>query len=75
MHTRFICLDTAAHSKGYTRSRGVIALMRCEGRQISPALRHACQGLRYSLGTPGLGSRALLEWIRRRRVLGNGAMP
>jgi len=65
----------AALNEGYARNHGAIALARFEQRQILPALSHALQALRYSLGTPGLGTRAFLDWIQRRRVRGKGAMP
>jgi len=43
--------------------------------QITAGLSHATQALRYSLPTPGRGTLALLQWIRRRQVRGTGAIP
>lgn len=63
-----------ALNEGYARNHGAVALARLEQRQILSGLRHAFQALRYSLRTPGFGTRALLQWVRRRRVRGKGAM-
>jgi len=62
-------------NEGYARHHGAIALALLGERQTLPVLRHALQGLRYSLGTPGFGTRALLDYIQRRRARGTGPMP
>jgi glycosyltransferase involved in cell wall biosynthesis len=65
----------AALNEGYARNHGAVALARFEQRQITAGLSHASQALRYSLRTPGWGTLALLQWIRRRHVRGTGALP
>jgi glycosyltransferase involved in cell wall biosynthesis len=64
-----------ALNEGYARNHGAVALARLEQRQILSGLRHAFQALGYSLRTPGLGTRPLLQWIRRRSLRGTGALP
>jgi len=61
--------------EGFARNHGAIALARFKQRQVTPGLSHAAQALRYSLRTPGRGTLALLQWIRRRQVHGTGAIP
>lgn len=64
-----------ALNEGYARNHGAVALAQLEQRHVLGALGHFVQALRYSLGTPGFGTRAFLQWVRRRRVRGKGAMP
>ena len=64
-----------ALNEGYARNHGAIALALFAERQILSGLRHAFQALRYSLGSPGFGTRAFFQWVLRRRVRGKGAMP
>jgi len=66
---------TAALNEGYARNHGAIAAALWGERKLLPAARHSLHALRYSLRTPGLGTVALGEWIRRRRVRGTGARP
>ena len=65
----------AALNEGCARNHGAIAVAHFQQRQILRGLSHAFQALRYSLRTPGLGTKPLLEWARRRRVRGTAAMP
>lgn len=67
--------QAAAFSEGYARNHGAIAAALFQRRQFMQGLSHAAQALRYSLQTPGLGTKALLEWARRRRVRGRAAIP
>ena len=60
--------------EGYARNHGAVALERFRQGQISGGLQHATPAFRYSLRTPGWGTRVLLQWIRRRRVRGTGAV-
>lgn len=64
----------AALNEGYARNHGAVALGRLGQHQVLPALGHLLQAFRYSLRTPGYGTRAFLQWVRRRRVRGKGAM-
>ena len=64
-----------AFNEGYARNHGAIALAHLQHWQITRGLSHALRALRYSLRTPGLGTKPLLEWARRRRVRGTAAMP
>jgi glycosyltransferase involved in cell wall biosynthesis len=68
-------LHRAALHEGYARNHGAVALAHFQQRQVLSGLSHAVQALRYSLRTPGLGTKPLLEWARRRRVRGTAAMP
>jgi GT2 family glycosyltransferase len=63
-----------ALNEGYARNHGAVALAKLEQREVLPALGHFLQAFRYSLRTPGYGTGAFLEWVRRRRVRGKGAM-
>ena len=74
-HPELMRVHRAALNEGYARNHGAVALARLEQRHVLPALGHFSQAFRYSLGTPGFGTRAFLEWVRRRRVRGKGAMP
>jgi glycosyltransferase involved in cell wall biosynthesis len=74
-HPQLARQHRTALCEGYARNHGAVALARFGQGQISAGLRHAFQALRYSLRTPGWGTRALLQWIRRRRVRGTGAVP
>jgi GT2 family glycosyltransferase len=65
----------AAFNEGYARNHGAIAAALFQRRQFLQGLSHAAQALRYSLRTPGLGTKPLLEWARRRRVRGRAAIP
>jgi glycosyltransferase involved in cell wall biosynthesis len=65
---------TALH-EGYARNHGAIAVALWKERKLLPAARHALKALRSSVRTPGLGTVALREWIKRRRVRGTGARP
>ena len=65
----------AALDEGYARNHGAVALAHFQQRQVLSGLSHAVQALRHSLRTPGLGTKPLLEWARRRRVRGTAAMP
>jgi len=64
-----------ALDEGYARNHGAVALAQFQQRQVLSGLSHAVQALRCSLRTPGLGTKPLLEWARRRRVRGTAAMP
>jgi glycosyltransferase involved in cell wall biosynthesis len=64
-----------ALNEGYARNHGAIALAHLQQRQILSGLSHAFQALRFCLRTPGLGTKALLDWLRRRRARGTAAMP
>jgi glycosyltransferase involved in cell wall biosynthesis len=64
-----------AFNEGYARNHGAIAAALFQRRQFLEGLSHAVQALRYSLRTPGLGTKPLLEWARRRRVRGKAAIP
>jgi glycosyltransferase involved in cell wall biosynthesis len=64
-----------AFNEGYARNHGAIAMALLQQGQIPGGLSHAFQALRYSLRTPGLGTKALLQWLRRRRLRGTAAMP
>ncbi|HUW95277.1 MAG TPA: hypothetical protein VMW58_05780 [Anaerolineae bacterium] len=64
-----------AFAEGYARNHGAIALARFKQRQITAGLSHATQALRHSLRTPGWGTLALFQWVRRRQVRGTGAWP
>ncbi len=59
--------------EGYARNHGAIASARLQERQLLPSLGHAVRALRYCLATPKLGTRALRDWIQRRRVRGTRA--
>jgi glycosyltransferase involved in cell wall biosynthesis len=74
-HPQLTRQHRTALCEGYARNHGAVALARFRQGQISGGLRHAFQALRYSLSTPGCGTRALLQWLRRRRVRGTGAAP
>jgi hypothetical protein len=50
-----------------------VALLR--RHQFLRGLHHVLRASLHSLRTPGLGTRAFLEWIRRRRLRGTAAMP
>lgn len=63
-----------ALNEGYARHHGAVALAQLEQHQVLPALGHLLRAFRYSLRTPGFGTRAFLQWVRRRRVRGRGAM-
>ena len=65
----------AALDEGYARNHGAIAVAHFQQRQLLRSLSHMLQALRYSLHTPGLGTKAVLDWLRRRRVRGTAAMP
>ena len=65
----------AALNEGYARNHGAIAMAHLRQGQMIRGLRHAFQALRFCLRTPGLGTKALLDWLRRRRVRGTAAMP
>ena len=65
----------AALNEGFARHHGAIAVAHFQRRQLLKGLSHAFQALRYSLRTPRLGTKALLDWLRRRRVRGTAAMP
>ena len=65
----------AALNEGFARHHGAIAGALLEERHLLPATSHAVQALRCSLRTPGLGTKALLDWLRRRRLRGTAAMP
>ena len=65
----------AALDEGYARHHGAIAVAHFRRRQLLRGLSHTLQALRYSLRTPGLGTKALVQWLRRRRVRGTAAMP
>jgi glycosyltransferase involved in cell wall biosynthesis len=65
----------AALAEGYARNHGAIAVSHFRQRQIVKGLRHAFRALWYSLRTPGLGTVALLDWLRRSRVRGKSARP
>ena len=64
-----------AFNEGYARNHGAIAAVLFQRRQFLRGLSHAAQALRYSLRTPGLGTKPLLDWARRRRVRGTAAIP
>jgi GT2 family glycosyltransferase len=64
-----------AFNEGYARNHGAIAMALLQQGQLPGGLSHAFQALRYGLGTPGLGTKALLQWLRRRRLRGKSAMP
>jgi len=74
-HPHLARQNRAALYEGYARNHGAIALARFKQRQVTAGLSHAAQALRYSLRTPGRGTLALLQWIRRRQVRGTGAIP
>ncbi len=74
-HPDLVRQHRAALNEGYARHHGAIVLAQLEDRQIVPALTHAVRALRYSLGTPGLGTRALRDYVQRRRVRGKAALP
>lgn len=63
-----------ALNEGYARNHGAVALARFQQRQILGGLSHVMKALRYGVGTPGFGTRALRAWIQRRRVRGAGAL-
>jgi glycosyltransferase involved in cell wall biosynthesis len=65
----------AALDEGYARNHGAVALAHFRQRQVLSGLSHAVQALQYSLRTPGLGTKALLDWLRRSRVRGTAARP
>jgi GT2 family glycosyltransferase len=65
----------AALNEGYARHHGAIVLAQLEERQLLLALPHAIRALRYSLGTSGFGTRALRDYLQRRRVRGRAALP
>ena len=65
----------AAINEGYARNHGAIAATLWGERKLLPAARHSLHAVRYSLRTPGLGTVAFAEWIRRRRVMGTRARP
>lgn len=64
-----------ALNEGYARNHGAIALAHVQQGQLLWGLRHAWRALRHSLRTPGLGTKALLDWLRRRRARGTSAVP
>jgi len=74
-HPQLARQHRTALCEGYARNHGAVALARFRQGQISGGLRHAVQALRYSLRTPGWGTRALVQWIQRRRLRGTGAVP
>lgn len=65
----------AALNEGYARNHGAIAVAHLQQGRIARGLSHAFRALCYSLRTPGLGTKALLSWLRRRRVRGTAARP
>ncbi len=65
----------AALNEGYARHHGAIAVALLRRRQWLAGLAHVFPAARYSLRTPGLGTKAFLEWIRRCRLRGTAAMP
>ena len=75
MHPHLVRRHRVALNEGYARHHGAIALALLGERRILPVLSHALQALRYSLATPGFGTRALLDYIQRRRVRGTRAVP
>jgi glycosyltransferase involved in cell wall biosynthesis len=65
----------AALNEGYARHHGAIAVALLRRHQFLRGLHHVLRASLHSLRTPGLGTRAFLEWIRRRRLRGTAAMP
>ena len=65
----------AALNEGFARHHGAIAVALFQRRQLLEGLDHVLQAFQYSLRTPGLGTKALLQWLRRRRLRGTAAMP
>ena len=65
----------SAFNEGCARNHGAIAVAHFEQRQIRRGLSHTFQALRCSVRTPGLGTKAFLDWLRRRRVRGTAARP
>jgi glycosyltransferase involved in cell wall biosynthesis len=63
----------AALDEGYARNHGAIAMAYLRQGRILRGLKHAFHALRYSLRTPGLGTKALLGWLKRSRVRGTTA--
>ncbi len=74
-HPHLVRQYRAALHEGYARNHGAIAAALLGERRLLPAARHALHALQHNLCTPGLGTKPLLEWIRRRRVRGTGARP
>jgi glycosyltransferase involved in cell wall biosynthesis len=64
-----------ALNEGFARHHGAVAAAQFRQRQFPESLDHGFQALRYSLRTPGLGIKAFLQWLRRRRLRGTAAMP
>jgi glycosyltransferase involved in cell wall biosynthesis len=64
---------SAALDEGYARNHGAIAVAHLQQGQILRGLSHAVRALCYSLRTPGLGTKALLSWLKRSRVRGTTA--
>jgi len=74
-HPHLVRQYRAALNEGYARNHGAIAAALWGERKLLPAARHSLHAVRYSLRTPGLGTVAFAEWIRRRRVRGTRARP
>lgn len=74
-HPELTSAQRAALTEGYARHHGAIAVTLLQQRQLLAGLGHVLRAARYSLRTPGLGTKAFLEWIRRRRLRGTSAMP
>jgi glycosyltransferase involved in cell wall biosynthesis len=74
-HPGLTSSQRAALNEGYARHHGAIAVALCQRRQLLAGLAHVLRAFRYSLHTPGLGTKAFFEWIRRRRLRGTAAMP
>lgn len=75
MHPDLVRRHRAALNEGYARHHGAIVLAQLEERQFLLALPHALRALRYSLGTPAFGTKALIDYLQRRRVRGRAALP
>jgi glycosyltransferase involved in cell wall biosynthesis len=64
-----------ALNEGYARHHGAIAVALFHQQEYLEGLDHVRQAFGHSLRTPGLGTKAFLEWLRRRRLRGTAATP
>jgi glycosyltransferase involved in cell wall biosynthesis len=74
-HPELTSPQRAALNEGFARHHGAIAEALLRRRELPEGLDHLRQAFRYSLRTPGLGTKALFQWLRRRRLRGTSAMP
>jgi len=72
-HAGLVSRHRAALNEGYARNHGAVAAALLRQGRVARGRWHGLQAARCALRTPGAGTRAIAEWLRRRRVRGGAA--